>query len=72
MSHWTQPFTDQLVLTTLVWGLIEEISAQENFDLLVIPGGAKGSETLSTNPHVQSLIQGYIKADKYVGMICAG
>jgi len=44
----------------------------QNFELLVIPGGAKGSETLSQSPHVQRLIQRYIEANKYVGMICAG
>jgi len=73
MSRWTRPLTDQLVLQyTLPFGLTEEVSTQENFELLVIPGGAKGAETLSRSPYVQLLIQDYIKANKYVGMICAG
>jgi protein DJ-1 len=32
-------------------GPAEETSTQENFDLLVIPGGAKGAETLSKSTH---------------------
>jgi protein DJ-1 len=61
------------VLSALVSGLTKEnLHAQDRFELLVIPGGAKGAETLSKNPHVQRLIQGYIAAGKYVGMICAG
>ncbi|EMD34771.1 hypothetical protein CERSUDRAFT_140432 [Gelatoporia subvermispora B] len=44
----------------------------DNFDLLVIPGGAKGAETISKNSPVQHLVREYIKNGKYVGMICAG
>lgn len=72
MSSLTQPLTDQLVLHTLAWCLTEEISTQDNFDLLIIPGGAKGAETLSKDSRVQHLIREYIKTGKYVGMICAG
>ncbi|EPS97435.1 hypothetical protein FOMPIDRAFT_1025044 [Fomitopsis schrenkii] len=43
-----------------------------NYDLLVIPGGAKGAETISTNSPIQHLVREYLKNDKYVGMICAG
>jgi len=73
MLRLIRPLTDRSVLavTPLACGPAEA-SAQENFDLLIIPGGAKGSETLSQSPHVQRLIQEYIKANKYVGMICAG
>ncbi|KAF9788647.1 DJ-1 [Thelephora terrestris] len=46
--------------------------AQNDFDLLVIPGGLKGAETLSKNSSVQLLIREYLNSDKYVGMICAG
>jgi putative intracellular protease/amidase len=73
MSRLTQPLTDRFVLRALVSGPTQEVfHTQDRFELLVIPGGAKGAETLSKNPHVQRLIQGYIAADKYVGMICAG
>lgn len=67
----TQPLTGRLVLATIAYGLAE-IYIQDNFDLLVIPGGAKGAETLSQSPHIQRMIQEYIRAKKYVGMICAG
>ena len=72
MSRLIQPLTDQSVLTILACVPTKEASAQDNFDLLIIPGGAKGSETLSQSSHVQRLIREYIKANKYVGMICAG
>ncbi|PPR07501.1 hypothetical protein CVT26_013470 [Gymnopilus dilepis] len=42
------------------------------YDLLVIPGGAKGAETMSKHPSVQELIRRYIERNKLVGMICAG
>ncbi|KAG9001711.1 hypothetical protein FRB90_011552 [Tulasnella sp. 427] len=42
------------------------------FDALIIPGGAKGAETLSQNKKVQNLIRTYLENDKVVGMICAG
>jgi len=41
-------------------------------DLLVIPGGATGAETMAQSPLVQRLIREYLDAGKYVGMICAG
>ncbi|KAH9849618.1 DJ-1 [Lenzites betulinus] len=44
----------------------------DKYDLLVIPGGAKGSETISRNSHVQHLVREYLQAGKFVGMICAG
>ncbi|KAF9556811.1 DJ-1 [Agrocybe pediades] len=42
------------------------------YDLLVIPGGAKGAETMSRHPSVQELVRRYIERNKFVGMICAG
>ncbi|RDB17080.1 Glutathione-independent glyoxalase DJR-1.1 [Hypsizygus marmoreus] len=44
----------------------------EKYDLLVIPGGAKGAETMSKDHSVQKLVRDYLKHDKFVGMICAG
>ncbi|KAI0071527.1 DJ-1 [Panus rudis PR-1116 ss-1] len=43
----------------------------DKFDLLVIPGGAKGAETISNNSPVQHLVRRYLGEGKYVGMICA-
>ncbi|KAF7367076.1 Dj-1 family protein [Mycena sanguinolenta] len=43
-----------------------------SYDALVIPGGAKGAEIMSTNTAVQSLVRDFLAQDKIVGMICAG
>lgn len=45
---------------------------QEKFDLLVIPGGAKGAQTMAFSSQIQSLVRSYLDNDKFVGMICAG
>ncbi|KAI0938598.1 hypothetical protein AcV5_000239 [Taiwanofungus camphoratus] len=45
---------------------------QDNFDLLVIPGGAQGADTISKNSHVQHLVRAYLDHNKLVAMICAG
>lgn len=45
---------------------------QDKYDLLVIPGGAKGAETISGNSPVQHLVREYLQTGKFVGMICAG
>jgi protein DJ-1 len=60
------------VLGALAWRLTEEAFTQDNFDLLVVPGGLKGAETISKNIIVQGLVRGYLEKGKYVGMICAG
>ncbi|EKM57044.1 uncharacterized protein PHACADRAFT_160579 [Phanerochaete carnosa HHB-10118-sp] len=44
----------------------------DKFDLLVIPGGAKGAETISTSSPVQHLVRRFLDEGKFVGMICAG
>ncbi|KZT70473.1 DJ-1 protein [Daedalea quercina L-15889] len=49
-----------------------QAAAPANYDLLVIPGGAKGAETIVTNSPVQHLVRAYMQENKYVGMICAG
>ncbi|KZT10281.1 DJ-1 [Laetiporus sulphureus 93-53] len=52
--------------------LSQQAHAPDHYDLLVIPGGAKGAETISSSSPVQSLVRAYLKEGKYVGMICAG
>ncbi|KAF8188937.1 DJ-1 [Mycena galopus ATCC 62051] len=42
------------------------------YDALIIPGGVKGAETMSSNVAVQSLVRDFLAQDKIVGMICAG
>ena len=49
-----------------------DLHVQDKFDLLVIPGGAKGAETISTNSPVQHLVRQFLDEGKFVGMICAG
>ena len=41
-------------------------------DLLVVPGGAKGADTISSNNEVQKLLKAQLDKGKLVGMICAG
>ncbi|KAF7795069.1 hypothetical protein EIP86_006213 [Pleurotus ostreatoroseus] len=43
----------------------------DTYDLLVIPGGAKGAETMSGSSPVQHLVRRYLEEGKYVGMVCA-
>ncbi|KAH8829140.1 hypothetical protein DL96DRAFT_1596823 [Flagelloscypha sp. PMI_526] len=42
------------------------------YDVLIVPGGAKGAETISQSAQVQQLVREYLESNKYVGMICAG
>ncbi|KAJ7190808.1 class I glutamine amidotransferase-like protein [Mycena pura] len=42
------------------------------YDALVIPGGAKGAETMSSSAAVQELVREFLAQGKIVGMICAG
>jgi len=44
----------------------------DKYDLLVIPGGAQGAETMSKHPSVQELVRRYLDKGNLVGMICAG
>lgn len=42
------------------------------YDIYIVPGGAKGSETISQNTKVQALLKAAYEEGKIVGMICAG
>ncbi|KDQ60209.1 hypothetical protein JAAARDRAFT_32583 [Jaapia argillacea MUCL 33604] len=44
----------------------------EMYDALIIPGGAKGAETMSGSSPVQHLVREFLEQGKVVGMICAG
>jgi putative intracellular protease/amidase len=44
----------------------------DKFDLVVVPGGAKGAETISRSSDVQALIGEFHRHGKLIGMICAG
>jgi protein DJ-1 len=43
-----------------------------DYTIAIIPGGAKGAETLSQSKAVQSLLKQFEAQGKYVGTICAG
>jgi protein DJ-1 len=47
------------------------IPSSPDADVLVLPGGAKGAATFSSNAKVQSLIRAYRDTGKYVAFICA-
>lgn len=51
--------------------MLTELHTQEA-DLLVVPGGAKGAETISQNVVVQRLLSKQYQTKKLIGMICAG
>ncbi|KAJ7688735.1 DJ-1 [Mycena rosella] len=42
------------------------------YDALIVPGGAKGADTMSKNAGVQELVQKFLAEGKIVGMTCAG
>lgn len=44
----------------------------QDYDVVVVPGGAKGAETISTNSECLKIIRWQHEAGKLVGMICAG
>ncbi|KAF7291322.1 DJ-1 protein [Mycena indigotica] len=56
----------------VVYDATLDIEAHTDFDALIIPGGAKGAETLSKTLTVQRLVREYLEEGKLVGMICAG
>ncbi|TDL19613.1 DJ-1 [Rickenella mellea] len=51
---------------------LESVEKSSNFDVLIVPGGAKGAETMSKSKDVQDLIRSQYDAKRIVGMICAG
>ncbi|KAL9936326.1 hypothetical protein V8E36_004394 [Tilletia maclaganii] len=49
-----------------------ENGAGLNYDALIVPGGAEGAKTISSNPDVQQLISAAYGKGKVIGCICAG
>jgi len=43
-----------------------------DYDVITIPGGAKGAATLSESKPVQELLKKFATKGKYIGAICAG
>lgn len=51
--------------------LLDDIDVQNDFDLIVLPGGSIGVENFSSNKHLEKLVKDHISAQKYTGAICA-
>lgn len=51
---------------------IGDKSVHENFDILILPGGAPGAKTFATSDPVLDMIHAFQTAGKYVAAICAG
>ena len=51
--------------------LLDEALASEDFDMVVLPGGAPGTENLAKNPHVKVLIERLGALGRPVAAICA-
>ncbi|WP_417333173.1 DJ-1 family glyoxalase III [Halarcobacter sp.] len=49
---------------------IEEVK-ENDFDLIVLPGGLPNAFTLADNEHVQRLLKEFKASDKYIAAICA-
>ena len=51
--------------------LLDAPLANEDFDMVVLPGGAPGTENLAKNPHVKKLIERLGALGRPVAAICA-
>jgi len=49
---------------------IEDVK-ENDFDMIVLPGGLPNAFTLAENDHVQKLLKEFKEKDKYVAAICA-
>ncbi len=49
---------------------IEDVK-EDDFDLIVLPGGLPNAFTLADNEHVQKLLKEFKASDKYIAAICA-
>ena len=43
-----------------------------SFDVLAIPGGGDGTDTLAAQPDILATVRSFVDAGKIVGAICAG
>jgi protein DJ-1 len=51
---------------------LSSVSAPEEYDILILPGGGPGAKTFSTDESVSELVNSFSKKDKWVAAICAG
>ena len=48
-----------------------ENSKNKEFDMIVLPGGAEGTQNLASNQEVQSLLKELKQSNKFIAAICA-
>ncbi|MFN3306600.1 MAG: DJ-1 family glyoxalase III [Candidatus Kapaibacteriota bacterium] len=51
--------------------LLEEVPENANFDLIYVPGGAKGVENLSQNAHLEKILKEAKSHSRWISAICA-
>ena len=51
--------------------LLKKVVNDENFDMIVLPGGMPGTTNLKKDEHVKEIIQKMYKQGKYISAICA-
>lgn len=50
---------------------LSELKHYDEYDLIVIPGGGKNTQTLAQNDLLKEMLQKFDKDEKYIGAICA-
>jgi len=56
---------------TIVTQISIEAISSKSIDMIVLPGGAEGTNILASNKTVQSLLKEFKKKDKFISAICA-
>lgn len=51
--------------------LIEDVEQEDEFDAIIIPGGANGTQRLIENEHLRKIIASHHSKNKLIGAICA-
>eukprot|EP01137_Pigoraptor_chileana_P037042 Opistho-2@33550 len=52
-------------------GSLEDAKAKGPFDIIILPGGAKGADNLAESLSVKELLKEQVERDHYIGAICA-
>lgn len=57
--------------TVLIADKTLDEALQQDFDMVVLPGGLPGADHLNNDPRIQSLLQQMASSDKFTAAICA-
>lgn len=57
--------------TTIIPDMTLDEAMEEDFDMIVLPGGMPGADNLDNDPRVHSLLKSMAGSGKFVGAICA-